>query len=80
MLRALDARSQCEQFVRPRNCIIPVVRLESRGDGLLELVGSFGVITGQLAQAHGGRLRFLRGRRLRPRRHDEGRGHIDQHE
>ena len=51
VLRPLDPRPQGEQFLGPRNRLVPAIGLQRRLDGLVQLLRPLGVVAGQLSQS-----------------------------
>ena len=60
VLRPLDPRPQGDQFLLLRNRLVPAIGLQGLVDLLVQLLGSFLVVAGQLAQSRSG---WLAGRR-----------------
>ena len=72
VLRPLDPRPQGEQFLGPRNRLVPAIGLQRRLDRLVQLLRPLGVVAGQLSQSRRGWLAGRWCRRLtRNRRSDE---------
>ena len=51
VLRPLDPRPQGEQFLGPRDRLVPAIGLQRRLDGLVQLLRPLGVVAGQLSQS-----------------------------